>query len=813
MIRLQTLGAVDLRRDDVEVRSVLLQPKRLALLVYLAAARPRGFHSRDTLLGLFWPESDDDRARNALRQALHWLRRSLGPDAVESRGDREVGVRPEVLWSDAAAFDDALEEGRLEDALALYRGDFMPGFFIEDAPEAERWLEEERGRRRRAAVEAAWGLARREEELGRLRAASVWSRRAAALVPTDETALRRLLETLERAGERAAAVEAFTEFEARLRAELGVAPSADVRRLAERLRQAPLPDDIAPPAPAVLRAVRPPLAPEPPPTRPAPAGMGPPLARAPLPVLGSHCVPGDVVGGARAASPSPRAGWTRWVAAATVVLTLALGGWGVGQVRARAHSPGTPSMAVLPFVSLSPEEGSEYFTDGITEEVLARLARLDGLRLASRSSSFAFKGQSPDVRDVGSRLGVATVLEGTVRRDGERVKIIARLVNARTGYQLWSETYERRMADLFTVQEDIARAIADALELQLRGPGQRTAGRPTSDTEAYDLYLRGRHLAGPRSEEGNRKAIDYLEEAVERDPGFALAHAALARALLAMSEFVPPRQVLPRAKEAALRALDLDSTLVETRLALAAVRQVWDRDWEAAEEEVRRAIRLDPASAGAYFALSDLLVNARRFGEARQARLRAWEIRRAETPDSLMPTFRAEEERSWGSFELHVGDGAAAERHARASLELDPSSPYAHSLLALVHLVAGRTEEGVAEAEEARARSPRLNYLTQLGYAYARAGRVDEARAILDSLQYRDRTQYVPKDQIALVNLGLGHRDAALDWLERAVEDYHWWLPNANAHPIWADLQPEPRFQTLMRTLGAPAPATAPPPG
>ncbi|HEX6913435.1 MAG TPA: hypothetical protein VF142_23725, partial [Longimicrobium sp.] len=154
MIRLHLLGTLDLRRDAVEVRSVLAQPKRLALLAYLASATPRGFHARDTLLALFWPESDQERARNSLRQALHQLRRSLGDDVVVGRGDREVGLDPETFWCDAAAFDEAVREGRHEDALKLYRGDLMPGFFIEDAPEAERWLEEERARRRRAAVDA-----------------------------------------------------------------------------------------------------------------------------------------------------------------------------------------------------------------------------------------------------------------------------------------------------------------------------------------------------------------------------------------------------------------------------------------------------------------------------------------------------------------------------------------------------------------------------------------------------------------------------------------------------------------------------------
>ena len=204
MIALQTLGGVGLRNDGKEVATILAQPKRLALLVYLATARPRGFHSRDTLLALFWPESDDERARNSLRQALHHLRRSLGEASIAGRGDREVGIDASLVRCDAAEFDEAVEAGRWEDALTLYRGDFLPGLFVHDSPGVERWIDDERSRRRRDAIAAAWRLAEAAERAGDARAAEGWARMAVAFDPEDDTAELRLATVVDRMRARAA---------------------------------------------------------------------------------------------------------------------------------------------------------------------------------------------------------------------------------------------------------------------------------------------------------------------------------------------------------------------------------------------------------------------------------------------------------------------------------------------------------------------------------------------------------------------------------------------------------------------------------
>lgn len=237
MIELRTLGAVDLRGlSGEEVRGMLAQPKRVALLVYLALARPRGFQRRDVLLALFWPEADQQRARAALRKAVHVLRRALGDRVVVGRGDEELGLAEGTVWCDAVAFEQALGDGRAADALELYRGDLLPGFFVSGAPDFERWVEGERGRLRELAAAATWGLAEQAAAEERDERAVHWARRAIGFTPTDEGALRRLVTLFYGMGDRAAAVHAYTEFAARLLHEYGVRPSGETRRLIEDVK-------------------------------------------------------------------------------------------------------------------------------------------------------------------------------------------------------------------------------------------------------------------------------------------------------------------------------------------------------------------------------------------------------------------------------------------------------------------------------------------------------------------------------------------------------------------------------------------------
>jgi adenylate cyclase len=738
------------------------------------------------LLGLFWPESDDGAARNALRQALHYLRRSLGEHTFASRSDRDIGVDPARIWCDAAAFDAAIEEKRYAEALELYRGDFLPGFFVEDAPEIERWLDEDRTRRRRDAVTAAWALAESEEKAGHQRAAVLWVRKAVSLVPHDEAAVRRLIEVLDRAGEPGNAIDAYDEFERRLAAEYGITPSAETVKLVDTIRSRQ-----NKPAPVELPILTPHL---PAPAIHAAAPATTPAA-APLAVIQSPPV-------------KPRS-WKRAAIAAVVVVLLSTGAWFATSSRKQPAAPAISSdraIAVLPFVNMSGDEENEYFSDGVTEEILNSLVQVDGLRIASRTSSFAYKDKQDDIREIGRKLGVNTVLEGSVRRSGDRVKITAQLINVADGYHLWSKSFDREVKDIFAVQEEIAHAIADALALQFSAAEhEEHLRRSTRDPEAYDLYLRGKYLITTSSQERNREAIELFSQAAARDPRFALAYAGLAKAHIASAEFVAPRQVLPRAKAAAMRALQLDSTLVETRLALAEVRQVYDRDWLASEYEIKRALALHPNSPDAHSAYANLLLDAKRFAEAKVEREHAWRLRAAMVPDTTATSFRVDREISFGSYAWYVGDRAEAMRRARAAAALDPQNATARVLMSMLYIEMGQADAAVREMERVKQITNNgTPYIAHIGRAYAAAGRTAEARAQLDSLMARGRTQYVGKDQIALLYYALGDTNTALDWLERAVDDYHWWMPNSNYHPLWRGLHEHPRFRQMMRTIGAP---------
>jgi TolB-like protein/DNA-binding SARP family transcriptional activator len=744
------------------------------------------------LLGLFWPEADDAAARNALRQALHYLRRSLGEDTLTSRSDRDVGVDTNLLWCDAAAFDQAFGEKRYADALELYKGDFLPGFFVEDAPEVERWLDEERGRRRSHAVDAAWALAHQDERAGHMRAAVVWARKAVGLTPYDEAAARRLISLLDRSGEPAAAIEVFDELGRRLTTEYGISPSAETVQLIDGIRSR----KNTPPAPAPI---------EPPPARKAEPAPTPALALPPATPVALIGTPAP----ARALKPVKKVKWARIAAVAVIVALLSTGAWYATSSR-QQNAPATTSsdraIAVLPFVNMSGDADNEYFSDGITEEILNALVQVDGLRIASRTSSFSFKDKQDDIREIGRKLGVNTVLEGSVRRSGDRVKITAQLINVADGYHIWSKSYDREVTDIFAVQEEIAHEITEALSLQFSAAQhEEHVRRATKDPEAYDLYLRGKYLITISSQDRNKQAIDLFTKATQRDPRFALAYAGLAKAHIASAEFVAPRQVLPRAKAAAMRALQLDSTLVETRLALSEVRQVYDRDWLAAEYEIQRALALDPGSGDAHGAYANLLLDSRRYAEARKERERAWELRAMQAPDSTMNSFRAEREVSWASMAWYEGRMDEAMRRARTGVMLDPSNLTARVMMSMLYLELKQPEAAVREIERATELSKRATpFIAHLGRAYAYAGRTADARALLDTLALRSRTQYVGKDQMALLHYALGDTTQALDWLERAVEDYHWWMPNSNYHPLWRGLHEHPRFRAMMRTIGAP---------
>jgi serine/threonine-protein kinase len=767
MIDFTTLGTVDLRRDGEELRNVLLQPKRLAVLAYLVTAAPRGFHSRDTVLGLFWPDLDQERARNAMRQALHFLRKAVGEEVLTSRGDRDIGVAPGTLTCDAVRFDEALAAGRLDEAVGLYRGDFLRGLFVDEAPEAERWLEAERARRRQEVLDALRTLVEQEEARGEARASVVWARRAVAIAPTDDGAVRRLMAALDRAGEPVAALDAYDQLVHRLREEFGVPPSGETIRLVNEIRNRPA-------EAATSSASR--------------SGEAASATAASLPnTLPPTPAATATTPAAATATATPR-GSRRWLAGAALVAMLAAGTFALRRPAAPEAEPVAPgSIAVLPFANMSGDPANDFLSDGFTEEVLNALANIDGLSVAARTSSFRFKGVDAPVDSIARVLHVRHVLEGSVRKDGDRLRVTAQLIDASSGFHLWSETYDRTTSDLFAVQGDISRAIA----LRLRtGVAADTAKPETRDPEAHVKYLRARQLdrRGPAYRDSVRT---LLEEVIARDPSYARPRALLALwyAYEAYARRVPVEAGYDRARQEADRSIVMRET-PEAHLALARIAQVRDWDFARAERHYARAVEIAPSYAGAYGAWALNLVRLGRGDEAVAV------VQRGVALDPLSTSVQ----NAAGAVYALLGRYEEAIASYRAAIALVPNEPAFQINLASAQADAGDSTGALATIAQAETLAPDAGIVrTTRAYVDARVGRTASARALLAELE-RDST--ASPVTVASAYAVLGDREKTLAMLERAAAVRDEYLADLMAVREFAPYRGDPRFVAIRKQLG-----------
>jgi len=463
---------------------------------------------------------------------------------------------------------------------------------------------------------------------------------------------------------------------------------------------------------------------------------------------------------------------------------------------AGADESRAPSVAILPFQSLSTDPENEFFADGITEDVIAQLSKIRSLKVISRGSVMGFKKRERDLREIGAALDVETLLEGSVRRSGDRVRIVAQLMDAVTERHLWAETYDRRLTDIFAIQTDVALQIAAALKAEL-SLGERTRIRrePTADVDAYRLYLQGRHCYTRYTEESIRKGIDYFEQAIAADPEYAMAHAgaALAYAELAAGAGggpVRPDEAYRRGVEAVSAALRLDPDLGEAHAVLGLLRMVHDFDWIGAEAEFKLALELSPGAADIYDHYGWLCGALERYDEALAL------VRRAQELDPL--THRADV----AATLLRAGRHAEALQAALRAVEFDPQYARGVSTLGWAYLKNDMPDQGLAELERVVRLVPEQSmYLAQLGEAYGLTGKTDQARDVLRRLEERARKTYVSPYHVAYVYTGLGEHETAIGCLERAYEEQAGMVYGIKGSFLFTTLRSHPRFQALLRKM------------
>jgi len=482
------------------------------------------------------------------------------------------------------------------------------------------------------------------------------------------------------------------------------------------------------------------------------------------------------------------------IATIGLLFVIGAGGW---FYRSGTHGrDAIDSVAVLPFVNAGGDPNSEYLSDGITESLINSLSQLPHLRVMSRDSAFMFKGKDTDAQTVGRQLGVRAVFKGRVMQRGENLDISAELVDARDGSHIWGQQYTRDAADLFTLQNDLAREITSALRMRLTGDDEKRMTKAnTANPEAYEDYLKGRYWWNKLNEEGMHKGIEYFQQAIAKDPNYALAYSGLAdcSGALAVFGFASPKDVFPRAEEAALRAVEIDETLAEAHTSLGLLKLDYDWEWRDAETEFQRAIALNPNYAYAHLFYGEALDRVGRFEES------VAEHKRAVQLDPLSLIVNAVTGRAL--YEARQYDQAIEQE--RKTLDLDPNYILAHYDLGMAYLQKSMYAEGIGVFQKALAIYPgNTEELSGLGYAYAVAGRRAEAQKVLDKLNDISKEKYVPGWYVAMIYAGLGDKGKAFEWLEKSYDDRSIGAGQSiKMDPAFDPLRSDPRFADLLRRM------------
>jgi TolB-like protein/Flp pilus assembly protein TadD len=495
----------------------------------------------------------------------------------------------------------------------------------------------------------------------------------------------------------------------------------------------------------------------------------------------------DLSGAARA--PKKRA----WIYVVIIGAVISVGLFFLGRYTAQTagskNVSAEKSIAVLPFVDLSQAHDQEYFCDGISEEILDTLAKVEGLRVVARTSSFSFKGKNADVGQIAQKLNVQNILEGSLRREGNRIRITAQLVNAANGFHLWSETYERELQGAFTVQDEITRAIVDALKIKL---AIAPSAQLQPNSEAHDLYLQGLYFSNKSGEEDLRRSLNFFQRALQKDPNYAKAWTGIAKAWEWLADvYVKPLEAYPAVRMAAAKAIELDDKEAEAHVYLGDSQRVLNWDVAGCDAELKRALELDPNCGIAHLFLALSIASQ---GGAEAAAL--MHIREAVKVDPLSPiisTFAGFIDIAYGRLDDAIAEG-------RRTQLLDPNYLYQGSQLA----VAYREKGMFAEALEIYKRNAEATGIPEPGLAiiYARMGRRNDAERVLNEVKTFAATHYFAGEEIASIYVALGDNDAAFQWLERAYNEHSGSIHGIVARPIFRPLHSDPRFAALLKRIG-----------
>jgi TolB-like protein/Flp pilus assembly protein TadD len=454
----------------------------------------------------------------------------------------------------------------------------------------------------------------------------------------------------------------------------------------------------------------------------------------------------------------------------------------------------TPSIAVLPLANLGADTSAQYFSDGMTDELIATLSQVEGLRVAARTSSFVYKNRNVPLTEIAAALNVNAVLEGSTLHEGNRVRITLQLVRAPEGYSIWSKTYEREVHDVFALQQDIGRDVAGALKMQLV-PSRRPLSGRTTDPETYDLYLWGRYYWNARTRDGLLKAIGFFQRAIARDSSYAPAYTGLADSyniLVTYDAQTRPREIMIKAKVAALRALELDSTESEAHAAVGYVALWYDFDFKTADLQLRRAIELNPSNPTAHHWYSIYLMAT---GQVAQS---IAEIETARELDPASLFLRGSD----GVRHYLAHDFSGAVKRMVPAMAAGPNTIPALPWLGLSYVGLGRAQDAIAILEPTgRQANVRAAVQAVLAVAYVAAGRQAEARSLVQTLEARAKREYYPPTWLARAYIALGDKDRALTLLETAYDERDGWLTTANVDPSWDSLRDEPRFRAILAKI------------